>query len=194
MLWHLPCPALLYRRSGTTPIRTHAKLNSPAARVLERGPPPTIGFGHQLGERHIASRQRRTRLSAAGAIPTPCRPACRTARWAGTAAGVRMLPATASSAGPAPISRVATASSISASRSSALTLNSSGGPKGAACFVLACGSRRNQHPDRAVGALLGVRTTPISGSRSRTVTSASSGRRAFVVTISMEAAGYLWLA
>lgn len=116
-------------------IRTHAKLNSPAARVLERGPPPTIGFGHQLGERHIASRQRRTRLSATGAIPTPCRPACRTARWAGRAAGVRMLPVTASSAGPAPISRVATASSISASRSSALTLNSSGGPKGAACFV-----------------------------------------------------------
>jgi hypothetical protein len=58
------------------------------------------------------------------AIPTPC-----PARWAGMATGMRMLPATASSAGPAPISGGLTVSGISANRSPALRLNQTA-PKG----------------------------------------------------------------
>lgn len=80
---------------------------------LGTGSTPTGGYRYRQSTPRTAYRQPAAAGATVGgwAIPTPC-----PARRAGTATGMRMLPATASSAGPAPISRVLTVSGIPANR------------------------------------------------------------------------------
>jgi hypothetical protein len=149
-LQHPRCPALVHRRRHPSPIRTCAKLNSPAARVLELGVPLSIAIGNQCGERPMPIQWGRALPSAAGVIPMPC-----PARRAGKAAGVPTPRATVSSADPAPISRLLMVASISANRSSALRLKQ--------IIRWAPSSPKAQPPDNATASIF---STPLTASRS----------------------------